>query len=99
MLLLFQSTHDVILAEKAIRQQGIPRRVIPVPRSVSSQCGMALEIEPGDKEKVIDSAIVYGRKMQNNTTLQLRETVERGVNLIHAAIFFASDRSFTARGR
>jgi hypothetical protein len=54
MLLLFQSTHDVILAEKAIRQQGIPRRVIPVPRSVSSQCGMALEIDPADREKVVE---------------------------------------------
>ncbi len=63
MLLLFQSTHDVILAEKAIRQQGIPRRVIPVPRSVSSQCGMALEIAPEDKEKVIellDSSVFPG---------------------------------------
>jgi len=44
MLFLFQSTHDVILAEKAIRTRKIPCRVIPVPRSVSSQCGMALEI-------------------------------------------------------
>jgi hypothetical protein len=54
MLLLFQSTHDVIQAEKVIRQQGIHRRVIPVPRSISSQCGMALEINPDDREKVID---------------------------------------------
>jgi hypothetical protein len=52
MLLFFQSTHDVILAEKAIRKEGIPRRVIPVPRSVSSQCGMALEIDPDNAPKV-----------------------------------------------
>ncbi len=44
MLFLFQSTHDVILAEKAVRTRSIPCRVIPVPRSISSQCGMALEI-------------------------------------------------------
>jgi hypothetical protein len=44
----------VILAEKAIRQQGIHRRVIPVPRSISSQCGMALEIAADDKEQVIE---------------------------------------------
>ncbi len=44
MLFLFQSTHDVIMAEKAIRNRKIPCRVIPVPRSISSQCGMALEI-------------------------------------------------------
>jgi nitrate/nitrite-specific signal transduction histidine kinase len=28
--------------------------------------------------KVIDSAIVYGRKIHDHTTQQLRETVERG---------------------
>jgi hypothetical protein len=70
MLLLFQSTHDVILAEKAIRQQGIHRRVIPVPRSVSSQCGMALEIAPEDKEKVIDlleSSVFPGGSANGNT--------------------------------
>jgi hypothetical protein len=54
MLLFFQSTHDVILAEKAIRKEGIPRRVIPVPRSVSSQCGMALEIDPENRQKAIE---------------------------------------------
>ena len=53
MLLLFQSTHDVILAEKALRLEGIPRRVIPVPRSISSQCGMALEIPPDSAERAI----------------------------------------------
>jgi Protein of unknown function (DUF3343) len=54
MLLLFRSTHDVIMAEKALRRQGIPRRVIPVPRSVSSQCGMALEIAPEHAEKAVE---------------------------------------------
>jgi hypothetical protein len=54
MLLLFRSTHDVIKAEKALRQQRIPRRVIPVPRSISSQCGMALEIAPEHAEEAIE---------------------------------------------
>jgi Putative Se/S carrier protein-like len=53
MLFLFQSTHDVILAERAIRSRKIPCRVIPVPRSVSSQCGMALDIP---KEYAEDTA-------------------------------------------
>lgn len=53
MLFLFQSTHDVILAERAIRTRKIPCRVIPVPRSISSQCGMALEIT---KEYTVEAA-------------------------------------------
>ncbi len=32
-----------------------------------------------DNSKVVDSAIVYGRKVHNHTTQQLRETVERGL--------------------
>jgi hypothetical protein len=69
MLLLFQSTHDVILAEKALRLEGIPRRVIPVPRSISSQCGMALEITPDNAEKAIqllDSNVFPGGSTQGN---------------------------------
>lgn len=60
MLLLFQSTHDVIISEKALRQRGIPRRVIPVPRSISSQCGMALEIPAEHAEAavgILDSSV------------------------------------------
>jgi hypothetical protein len=74
MLLLFQSTHDVILAEKAIRQQGIHRRVIPVPRSVSSQCGMALEIDPADREKVVEllESSVFSGGSSNENALNKR---------------------------
>ena len=32
-----------------------------------------------DNGKVVDSAIVYGRKIHDHTTQQLRETVERGL--------------------
>ncbi len=54
MLFLFQSTHDVILAERAVRTRGIPCRVIPVPRSISSQCGMALDIAKEYAQTVIE---------------------------------------------
>lgn len=44
LLLLFQSTRDVIKAERACNKAAIPVDVVPVPRSISSECGMALEI-------------------------------------------------------
>jgi hypothetical protein len=43
-LLLFRSTHDVIKAERLCRERGIAVQVIPVPRELSSECGMALEM-------------------------------------------------------
>ena len=52
-LVLFQSTHDVIKAERTCLAAKIPVQVIPVPRSISSECGMALEINERAKEKAI----------------------------------------------
>lgn len=59
MLLLFQSTHDVICAEKQIRKKKLSCKVIPVPRSVSSRCGMALEVLDMEKEQVIEVVQEY----------------------------------------
>lgn len=69
MQLLVQSTHDVILAEKALRLEGIPRRVSPVPRSISSQCGMSLKITLDNAEKAIqflDSNVFPGAFAKGN---------------------------------
>ncbi|MCU0609783.1 MAG: DUF3343 domain-containing protein [Chitinispirillaceae bacterium] len=46
MLILFQSTHAVIKAERLCLAQGIPCAVIAVPRTISSECGIALELDP-----------------------------------------------------
>lgn len=43
---VFSSTREVIKAEQAVKIAGIKYRVIPVPRSVSPFCGMALELTP-----------------------------------------------------
>jgi hypothetical protein len=53
MLFLFKSTRDVIRAEKFIRKAGLECVIIPVPRSVSSECGMCIETEQ-IHEKSID---------------------------------------------
>ncbi|MBU0765403.1 MAG: DUF3343 domain-containing protein [Bacteroidetes bacterium] len=44
MLFLFESTYTVIKAEKIFRDNNIKCRIIPVPRSISPDCGMAIEI-------------------------------------------------------
>ena len=41
---IFESTRSVIRAERLCRQAGLEVKVIPVPRSVSPNCGMALEV-------------------------------------------------------
>ena len=44
-LLLFQSTRQVIRGEKLLLAGQVHAVVIPVPRSISPECGMALEVE------------------------------------------------------
>jgi len=44
-LLLFQSIHELIRAERICREEGLAVQVLPVPRDISSECGMVLEID------------------------------------------------------
>jgi Protein of unknown function (DUF3343) len=45
MLFLFRSTRDVMAAEKIVRSAAIPCQIIPVPRNISSECGMGIRID------------------------------------------------------
>ena len=45
MLFLFKSTRDEMAAEKIIRAAEIPCRMVPIPRSLSSECGMGIKID------------------------------------------------------
>ena len=45
-IILFRSTHDAIRAEQALIEKGYTPRVIPVPKKISPDCGIALLVEP-----------------------------------------------------
>ncbi len=40
--LIFHSIHNVMLAEELLLQTGITNEMVPVPREISSDCGMSL---------------------------------------------------------
>jgi hypothetical protein len=52
-LLLFRSTRAVIKAERLLRGHDLSCKVIPVPRTISSECGMAIEIRSQEREQII----------------------------------------------
>ena len=57
-LLLFRSTHDAIKAERALMSAKIACDVIPVPRTISADCGIAIECAPDMRaaaRKALDS--------------------------------------------
>ncbi|NWG01931.1 MAG: DUF3343 domain-containing protein [Syntrophaceae bacterium] len=46
---VFESVHRVMKAEKFLKGKGIKIDLIPVPREISSDCGVAIELS-GDSE-------------------------------------------------
>ena len=51
--LIFHSIHNVMLAEEVLLKAGINIDMIPVPRQISSDCGMCLAADSTDLEKII----------------------------------------------
>lgn len=58
-LVLFKNTRAVISAERLCRKHCIACKILPVPRSISTECGMAIEYQLEDREtigKILDDA-------------------------------------------
>jgi len=49
---VLETIHYVIKGEKILRREGLTIDVIPVPREISSDCGMALEFSCPDRDRV-----------------------------------------------
>lgn len=54
-VVLFKSVSYVLKAEKLLKQSGLPCKLIPVPKTISSDCGVCLRIEANKKDKIIES--------------------------------------------
>jgi len=48
-LFVFESVHQVMKAEKLLEGQGVKIDLIPMPREISSDCGVAIELHSGSK--------------------------------------------------
>ena len=56
---LFPSVSYVLKAEKILKEQGIVHKLIPVPRHISSDCGVCLRVAVGQQERV--AGVLRGR--------------------------------------
>ena len=54
-ILLMKSTSHVMRAEKQLQRAGLPHRLIPVPRHISSQCGICIRIAPEHLEMALSA--------------------------------------------
>ncbi len=84
-LLLFTSTRAVIKAEERLRANGVECQVVPVPKEISSECGMAISVAEEAGERAESLLKEGGLKVQVHAPTSARRplfdlltTVEQG---------------------
>ena len=60
-LAVFNSAHRVMKAESVLKALGIPILLIPAPRDLMTDCGLALRIAPELKENI--TAVLAGEQL------------------------------------
>ena len=62
-VILFNSTHQALSGEKALKGSGIKHAVINTPREFGVDCGISLRIEPGIKVEAVtaldEKGVIY----------------------------------------
>lgn len=61
---ILPSIHHVLRGEKALQQQGIRFDLIPVPKEVNPDCGMAIESAPAESSKVKAALMAAGLEIE-----------------------------------
>ena len=51
-VLLFRSVSQTLLAEKILKREELPHKVIPVPRQISSDCGVCIRFQSEDRDRI-----------------------------------------------
>ncbi len=62
-VILFPSIHFALRAEKMMKGKGIAIKLIPVPRHLSSDCGVCLRIPWEKKEETLEILAEAGVKV------------------------------------
>ena len=51
-VMLFKAVSYVLKAEKILKKEGLPHKLIPVPKHISSDCGICLRFESAMQNKI-----------------------------------------------
>ncbi|MBN2115661.1 MAG: DUF3343 domain-containing protein [Anaerolineales bacterium] len=63
-VVLFHTTSSALRAEKILQKAGLDVKLIPTPRELSSDCGIALRFEQHDRELVESHLIRAGMECE-----------------------------------
>jgi hypothetical protein len=65
----FDSVHDTLAAEDALRDAGIPAVTIPSPRELGELCGIALRVLPADADAAEDALTRAGARVRGRAEI------------------------------
>jgi hypothetical protein len=54
-VVLFNSVSYALKSEKILKKENIPFKLIPVPKSISSDCGVCIRFTPENREALINA--------------------------------------------
>ena len=77
-VILFPSIHFVLQAEKIVKGKGFLIDLIPVPRQLSSDCGVCMLIEWEQKDKLYALLEGEGVKIEGTYPLPQKEKTSSG---------------------
>lgn len=60
LILSFEKTTDAMAAEKYCMENGLPGRLIPVPREITAGCGLSWKAAPEDEDILISALTKAG---------------------------------------
>ena len=63
MIFIFKNTHSVMKSGKLCYNNGIPAKIIPTPRGISSDCSVSIELQDNSFKNTLE-AILH----ENNIT-------------------------------
>lgn len=61
-VVLFHTSNHSFRAERLLKEQGVVCRQVPVPRHLSSECGVCLRLEAAEQERA--HAILLAAKVE-----------------------------------
>ena len=81
---LFHTIHDVLKAEKTLKSRGCAHELVPVPRALSSDCGVCIRSEKGEGEIMhllsgmnVDKCFLFDGKQFTSAKLDAGENTNR----------------------
>ena len=60
--MIFKSMTHVLAAERAGRKAGISCRMVPIPRTMSTDCGMCVSVRAEEGDVFLEAALAKGLK-------------------------------------